>query len=144
MEASISFMAPYLGLQQPPAGFFCSSHPDEAVSYYCFSCHSECVCPECIIHGTHKDHEVQKIKKAFSILKKTLTESLAEIEGHLGQSDEVKGLSRHKDSLGSQFISSLNALKNKFAVNLHSFGLRIGSRKCGLLCARSKRRRSRK
>ena len=30
---------------------------------------SNCICPECIIHGIHKDHDVKTLKKAYPIIK---------------------------------------------------------------------------
>lgn len=48
---------------------FCPEHPDEEISYFCFNCVSNCICPECIIHGIHKNHEVMTIKKAYPIIK---------------------------------------------------------------------------
>lgn len=48
---------------------FCPEHPDEEISYFCFNCISNCICPECIIHGVHKNHEVMTIKKSYPIIK---------------------------------------------------------------------------
>ena len=48
---------------------FCPEHPDEEISYFCFNCISNCICPECIIHGVHKNHEVLTIKKSYPIIK---------------------------------------------------------------------------
>ncbi|CAD8095977.1 unnamed protein product [Paramecium sonneborni] len=55
---------------------FCVDHPDEEISYYCFDCNSKCICPECIIHGIHKNHEVKTIKKSYPLIKKQLEEQL--------------------------------------------------------------------
>ncbi len=37
---------------------FCLEHPEEEISYFCFDCLTDCICPECVIHGVHKNHEV--------------------------------------------------------------------------------------
>lgn len=37
--------------------YSCKDHPDEDLTYFCFSC-SKPICPECAIHGSHKDHQV--------------------------------------------------------------------------------------
>jgi hypothetical protein len=42
----------------------CGEHPDEGVMYFCFECCTSPVCPECVVHGRHKNHEVKTIKKA--------------------------------------------------------------------------------
>lgn len=52
----------------------CTDHPDEEVSYFCFECLNKCICPECIIHGIHKNHEVKTIKKSYPIVKKLMDE----------------------------------------------------------------------
>ncbi|CAD8195008.1 unnamed protein product [Paramecium octaurelia] len=54
----------------------CVDHPEEEVSYYCFDCNSKCICPECIIHGIHKNHEVKTIKKSYPIVRKQLEDQL--------------------------------------------------------------------
>ena len=43
----------------------CRDHPDEEVSYYCFDCSCPPICSECVIHGAHRGHNVQTIKKAY-------------------------------------------------------------------------------
>lgn len=45
----------------------CKEH-GEATTYLCLDCMSNCICPECIIHGNHKNHEVLNIKKAYPII----------------------------------------------------------------------------
>ncbi|CAK59010.1 unnamed protein product (macronuclear) [Paramecium tetraurelia] len=54
----------------------CADHPEEEVSYFCFDCNSKCICPECIIHGIHKNHEVKTIKKSYPIVRKQLEDQL--------------------------------------------------------------------
>ena len=49
----------------PHTVFYCKIHAEEELTYYCFTCY-ENICPECAIHGSHKDHEVKLIKKAIS------------------------------------------------------------------------------
>ena len=48
---------------------FCLEHPEEEISYFCFDCLTDCICPECVIHGVHKNHEVQTIRKSYPIIK---------------------------------------------------------------------------
>lgn len=51
----------------------CQDHPDEELTYFCFTCHKP-ICPECAIHGFHKDHEVQTTRKAIKQIKLLLGE----------------------------------------------------------------------
>ena len=45
----------------------CKEH-GEPISYLCLDCMINCICPECIIHGAHKNHEVLNIKKAYPLI----------------------------------------------------------------------------
>ena len=49
----------------------CKEH-GETLSYLCLDCMSSCICPECVIHGIHKNHEVLNIKKAFPVIYKNM------------------------------------------------------------------------
>lgn len=44
---------------QQPSVTVCEAHSDEHVTYYCFTCRCNPICPECIINGPHKGHEVK-------------------------------------------------------------------------------------
>ena len=58
----------------------CGEHPDEDILYFCFDCKCECICPECVIHGKHKDHDVKTIKKSYPAIKHELETHLDKIE----------------------------------------------------------------
>ena len=51
----------------------CKEH-GEPISYLCLDCMINCICPECIIHGTHKNHDVLNIKKAYPLIYKKIQE----------------------------------------------------------------------
>lgn len=53
---------------------FCKDHPEEEVSYFCFDCRCPPICPECVIHGYHKGHNVSTLKKAFPEILKAVEE----------------------------------------------------------------------
>jgi len=48
----------------------CREHPEEEVSYFCFDCQavSGPICSECVIHGLHKGHNVNTLKKAYPVI----------------------------------------------------------------------------
>lgn len=46
----------------------CKDHPDEEVNYFCFDCLCPPVCPECVVHGAHRGHEVATLRKAYPIV----------------------------------------------------------------------------
>ena len=43
----------------------CRDHPEEEVNYFCFDCLCSPICAECVVHGSHKNHEVQTLRKAY-------------------------------------------------------------------------------
>lgn len=45
----------------------CKEH-GEPLTYLCLDCMSNCVCPECVVHGIHRNHEVLNIKKAYPLI----------------------------------------------------------------------------
>ena len=49
----------------------CKEH-GEPISYLCLDCMINCICPECIIHGVHKNHDVLNIKKAYPLIYKKI------------------------------------------------------------------------
>ncbi|CAD8054725.1 unnamed protein product [Paramecium primaurelia] len=63
----------------------CFDHPEEDVSYFCFDCNSRCICPECIIHGIHKNHEVKTIKKSYPLIRKQLENQIEQNEQQITQ-----------------------------------------------------------
>ena len=45
----------------------CKEH-GEPIIYLCLDCMTNCICPECVVHGIHKNHEVLNIKKAYPLI----------------------------------------------------------------------------
>ncbi|KRX06085.1 hypothetical protein PPERSA_09697 [Pseudocohnilembus persalinus] len=64
----------------PETNGVCQEHEDEELSYFCFDCKSNCICAECVIHGTHKNHNVKTLKKAFPEIKEQLQDYLGNLE----------------------------------------------------------------
>ena len=46
-------------------GEACKEHPEVDVSYFCFDCNAPPICSECVIHGSHRGHNVSLLKKAY-------------------------------------------------------------------------------
>ena len=53
---------------------FCKDHPEEEVQYFCFDCKCAPICPECVIFGAHKGHNVSLLKKATPTIMKHIEE----------------------------------------------------------------------
>lgn len=51
-----------------PERELCKDHPEEEVNYFCFDCLCSPICSECVVHGSHRGHEVSTIRKAFPLV----------------------------------------------------------------------------
>jgi hypothetical protein len=75
----------------------CNDHPEEELTYYCFTCNRP-ICPECAIHGQHREHEVQTTRKAIKQIKSLLMEDRqkldAEINEMVSNREQAKRLSK--------------------------------------------------
>ena len=92
----------------------CPDHSEEELTYFCFSCNNP-ICPECAIHGLHKDHEVQTTRKAIK-----------QIRGLLGE-DKGKLDQTAADLLAGRDLRDLGIL----ALMVHHQGARGWRRKAG-------------
>ncbi len=45
----------------------CKEHGID-VSYFCFDCLCKCICSECVVIGTHRNHDVMNIKRAYPLI----------------------------------------------------------------------------
>ena len=59
---------------------FCLQHPEEINTYFCFTCLCPPICPECIIHGVHRDHDVKTLKKSYPLVKEQILEMIQRLE----------------------------------------------------------------
>lgn len=57
----------------------CKAHPEEEINYFCFECLCTPICSECVIHGDHKGHNVQTIKKSHPLI----TDKLEDLVIHI-------------------------------------------------------------
>lgn len=111
----------------------CPSHPEEDVKYFCFSCLTNPICSDCVIHGIHKTHDVYNVKKALPIVHSKLEEyvqSLKTKEAQLNStiytyqskmkeiSDQCRG---YKENIKSMFDELRLKIDNK-EKELSTFG----------------------
>eukprot|EP00698_Gefionella_okellyi_P024981 TRINITY_DN899_c0_g1_i2.p1 TRINITY_DN899_c0_g1~~TRINITY_DN899_c0_g1_i2.p1 ORF type:complete len:343 (-),score=49.44 TRINITY_DN899_c0_g1_i2:27-1055(-) len=108
---------------RPPV--MCKSHTDELASYFCMTCESVCICTECVVHGPHRTHDVQNVKRAFPAIRDkseslllSITSRIEELEGYLGKIEEhrneiVDSTQSIKESMSQSFAEIRERLARK-------------------------------
>lgn len=97
---------------QPQEQMYCVEHPDELVNYYCFQCNCSNICAECVIHGTHKNHDVQTIKKAYP----TVCAKLEDLKSSVNSKIEDLINAQHKLDGGKKDIhDQVNSVKKRIS-----------------------------
>ncbi len=81
---------------------YCLEHTDELINYYCFQCNVGNICAECVIHGTHKGHDVQTLKKAYPLI----CSKLEDLKGSVHSKIEELISSQQKLDNGKKEIES--------------------------------------
>ncbi len=76
-------------------GNICKEH-DEVISYFCFDCICEPICPECVVHGAHRNHNVLTIRKAFPTIKQKIEDMVGTLSGH------IQSLNEHQNILSNK------------------------------------------
>ena len=78
-------------------GIYCAEHTDELINYFCFQWNCSNIWAEWVIHGSHKGHDVQTIKKAYPVvcskledLKTNINEKIEEISNSQNKLDSSK------------------------------------------------------
>lgn len=101
---------------------FCREHPDEILKYFCFTCETECICAECVIHGEHKAHEVLQIKKAYPQIKDKLEEIFLHLTSKI---DEVELRGEKMENYRKEIVEQGNAAKQQVLVSFEDLRGRI-------------------
>jgi hypothetical protein len=83
----------------------CNEH-NEPISYLCLDCMSKCICSECIVHGTHRNHEVLNIKKAYPMILSKVQDLYKNI------SEKIKELNFSKNNI-EQKKRSIDAINTR-------------------------------
>ena len=88
----------------------CQDH-GEPITYLCLDCMSKCICSECVVHGTHRNHEVLNIKKAYPLI----YNKTQEISNHINTTiNELKTTQRNIE----QKAKEINALNSKCKMDI--------------------------
>ena len=94
----------------------CKDH-GEPISYLCLDCMTKCICSECIVHGTHRNHEVLNIKKAFPIIFSKVQDLYKYVSERLKELDNSKrNIEKKKRDIEALNIKCKNEIKNAFEI----------------------------
>lgn len=91
--------------------------------YYCFECNCECICPECVIHGKHKNHDVKTLRKSQPVIKgrlENLLESIdTNVDGLAMKKSEfekhIKEVTEYNNNSKKQIQKSFGELRQRIA-----------------------------
>ena len=108
----------------------CREHPEEEVSYFCFDCNVPPVCPECVIHGEHRGHNVQLLKKAAPLIVKTIEEVQMQVRGKV---DEIEHQDQRIQSRKREVIEQSQTAKQYMANAFEELRQRIDARERELM-----------
>jgi len=82
------------------------------LQYFCLDCECKCVCSECVIHGTHKGHEVLSVKKAYPLLQSKVASLNMELRERVGELNQV---ARNWERKQQEMYNTQEALKQKMS-----------------------------
>ncbi len=93
---------------------YCNKHNEET-NYFCFDCFCKCICPECIVHGEHKKHEVLNTKKAYPLIIEKANEFTCELSGRINDIGNIySSINNKKNEVVSISEQIKLEMKNSF------------------------------
>jgi len=116
----------------------CKEHSDELLNYFCLDCSYSLICSECIIHGTHKNHNVVTVRKAAPSILLKLDEMREKIDNRIKRMEEISSQfpiqkNKEKDKIfkyikeirqqTSNAIESLKMKEEKLISSLENYNL---------------------
>ena len=99
----------------------CKEH-NEDVSYFCLDCESRCICTECVVHGTHKSHDVLHIKKAYPLVTEKMNNLLNHVKDKI---DDMNNLQSNIDAKKKEIAENTNTVKQQMANAFEEVRLRL-------------------
>ncbi len=90
----------------------CKAHPEEEINYFCFECMCTPICSECVIHGDHKGHNVQTIKKSYPLIQ----DKLEDLVIHIGSKiDDLHVVEQRLEGRKRDVIDQSSTIKQKMS-----------------------------
>ena len=108
----------------------CQNHPEEPVSYYCFTCHCPPICSECVIHGEHQGHDVQTIRKSLPEIQEHFEQLLHQISQRI---DEMAMQENRLDGKKREVNELTQGLKHQVSSMFEDLRMRMDAKERELM-----------
>uniref|UniRef100_A0A0G4I0T8 B box-type domain-containing protein n=1 Tax=Chromera velia CCMP2878 TaxID=1169474 RepID=A0A0G4I0T8_9ALVE len=100
---------------RPAAAIACREHPDERVQYFCHTCETPAVCAECVIHGVHKEHDVQQLRRAYPVIKSKVEDFLFTVGSRIEELAAVESrIEAHRRELANAVMAAKQQMGKAF------------------------------
>eukprot|EP01067_Filipodium_phascolosomae_P002915 Filipodium_phascolosomae@DN251_c0_g1_i2.p1 len=108
----------------------CKTHCDEPVAYFCLQCECECICAECVIHGDHRNHDVQKIRRAYPLIKSKVEDFIFSVNGRI---EELTLAEQRIESHRRELQATVSSAKQQMAKSFEEVRQRLASKEKELM-----------
>jgi hypothetical protein len=99
----------------------CKEHGEE-VTYYCLDCLCRCICSECVVHGTHKNHKVMNVKRAYPFIVEKSEDLMFQVQNRI---QELSNVQFSLDNKKKELVDSTNLLKQEMASAFEEIRMRL-------------------
>lgn len=82
-------------LDNNPSAQICQEH-GETISYLCFDCSNKFICSECAVHGSHKNHDVIHLKRAYPLICNKTNEVVNNVNDKVKELNEINKIVNSK------------------------------------------------
>ncbi|KAK2952075.1 putative b-box zinc finger family protein [Blattamonas nauphoetae] len=113
---------------KPP--LHCSEHPEEELSYYCLDCEGQCICAECAIRGSHRDHNVQTIRKSYVEVRKRMNELVSNLNA---REDTVGTILNRIDQHKKEIEENTRSIKESMQLSINELREKLNQKEAELL-----------
>jgi tripartite motif-containing protein 63 len=99
----------------------CKEHGEE-LTYYCLECLCRCICSECVVHGSHKNHEVMNVKRAYPIIVEKSEDLLYSVQSRI---QEILNVQYGIDAKKKEINDNTNLIKQEVSQAFNEIRIRL-------------------
>ena len=103
---------------------YCKEHGEE-LTYYCLDCMCRCICSECVVHGSHKNHEVMNVKRAYPLIVEKTDELMYQVQNRI---QDLANVQFSIESKKKELVDSTNVIKQEMAVAFEEIRMRLNKK----------------